>query len=569
MAANIRDGSYSFLKNLLALEASSSQSMAWENPVGFLPESEWDPFLVAMPDQEFSAFLRRGIQSGFRIGVPPSARLSSCKSNSKSALALASKVDDYIEEEVKAGKLVISDEANVQLSSIGFIPKRNRPGKFRMIVDLSSPSGRSVNDAINPAFSSFKYVTVRQVAELLPQGSFLAKLDLKAAYRKVPVHVADQKFLGVSWRGKTYCDKALPFGLRSAPIIFNAVADGLAWAMICTGIMDLAHYLDDFIFWASDQQSCQRCLDTGIHTAYSLGLPVEPIKVEGPLTTLTFLGIEIDTIRRELRLPRGKLNRLKDTLRKWSTKKSATKHDLQVIIGLLNDAAQVVPAGRPFVRRLIDAMSRLRKANHVTRLEEGCRADILWWCSYIESWNGVSIFPNPIVGPSIFSDASGSWGAGAFISLDHAWFQLKWPKLWSSNNIAAKELVPIVMAIALWGHRCAHSRISLYSDNLAVVQCLESGSAKDRILSHLLRCLFFFLARHQISYRAFHIAGRNNRAADALSRDDLHVYFSIFPQAPRTPTGFPQALTSLLLDSTLSWTSKSWKELFRGCLQEV
>ena len=214
-------------------------------------------------------------------------------------------------------------------------------------------------------------------------------------------------------------------------------------------------------------------------------------------------------------------------------------------------------------------MSRLRKANHVTRLEESCRADIAWWGSYIESWNGVSIFPSTVVGPSIFSDASGSWGGGAFISLDHAWFQLKWPELWSSHNISAKELVPIVMAIALWGHRCAHSRIYLYSDNLAVVQCLESRSAKDRILSHLLRCLFFFLAQHQISYTAFHIAGRNNRAADALSRNDLHVYFSIFPQAPRTPTGFPLSLTSLLLDSSLSWTSRGWKELFRNCLREV
>ena len=67
-----------------------------------------------------------------------------------------------------------------------------------------------------------------------------------------------------------------------------------------------------------------------------------------------------------------------------------------------------------------------------------------------------------------------------------------------------------------------------YSDNLAVVHCLESWSAKDCTLAHLFRCLFFFLAQHEISYRVFHNAGKNNRAADALSRDELHVYFSIF-----------------------------------------
>ena len=98
---------------------------------------------------------------------------------------------------------------------------------------------------------------VRQVAELIPAGWFMAKLDLKSAHRKVPVHSDDSHFLAISWRGVEYADRALPFGLRSAPIIFSAVADELAWAMICSNILDLAHYLDDFIFWAPDAESCQ------------------------------------------------------------------------------------------------------------------------------------------------------------------------------------------------------------------------------------------------------------------------------------------------------------------------
>ncbi len=50
-------------------------------------------------------------------------------------------------------------------------------------------------------------------------------------YRMVSVHPHDQWLLGISWNAYTYIDKALPFGLRSAPKILNAVADGLAWAM--------------------------------------------------------------------------------------------------------------------------------------------------------------------------------------------------------------------------------------------------------------------------------------------------------------------------------------------------
>ena len=108
--------------------------------------------------------------------------------------------------------------------------------------------------------------------------------------------------------------------VRAALIIFNAVVDSLSWAMICSGIMDLAHY---FIFWSKDMTSCQQRLhlNTAVdrstaHRLHMMGLPVEPLKVEGLLTILTFSGIELDTIRRELRLPLAKLSRLNSVLRK-------------------------------------------------------------------------------------------------------------------------------------------------------------------------------------------------------------------------------------------------------------
>ena len=184
------------------------------------------------------------------------------------------------------------------------------PRRTGQVVDLSSPRGGSVNDAISPAHASFSYITVRRVAELILEGMLLAKLDLKAAYRQVPVHPEDQLLLGIKWRGKVFCDRALPFGLRSAPIIFSAVADALAWALISAGITNLAHYLDDFLIWAPDIASFSHMLRLAIQTAARLGLPVEPSKVEGPSSTLTFLGIEIDSAKRELRLPQEKLLRL-------------------------------------------------------------------------------------------------------------------------------------------------------------------------------------------------------------------------------------------------------------------
>ena len=167
---------------------------------------------------------------------------------------------------------------------------------------------------MSPAHSSFHYVTLRQVAELIPWGSSLAKIDLKAAFRRVPVHSTDQHYLWISWRDCTLCDRALPFSLRSDHIIFNTVADGLTCAIICSNIIDLAHYLDNFIFRSTDHATCRQTLDLSISTATRLGLPVDPAKVKGPSTTLTFLCIEIDSVSRELHLLLTKLACLKSTL---------------------------------------------------------------------------------------------------------------------------------------------------------------------------------------------------------------------------------------------------------------
>ena len=86
------------------------------------------------------------------------------------------------------------------------------------------------------------------IIQQLGRDTQLVKLDLKDAYRIVPVHPADFPLPGIRWRERVYIDRALPFGLRSAPKLFNAVADTIACVLSQHGITHLLHYLDDFLF---------------------------------------------------------------------------------------------------------------------------------------------------------------------------------------------------------------------------------------------------------------------------------------------------------------------------------
>ena len=89
----------------------------------------------------------------------------------------------------------------------------------------------------------------------------------------------------------------LPFGLRLAPKIFNAVADALNWYLHQCGIPHVLHYLDDFIIIGPPGSPiCQESMSTLDRVCAELGIPIAEHKRDGPSTCIVFLGIEIDTI---------------------------------------------------------------------------------------------------------------------------------------------------------------------------------------------------------------------------------------------------------------------------------
>ena len=389
---------------------------------------------------------------------------------------------------------------------------------------------------------------VQQVL-LKGRGSMLAKIDIKSAFRNVPVHPADRHLLGMMWKGQLFIDTVLPFGLRSAPKIFNCIADALQWIAKSQGVTYLEHFLDDYItVGAPGSMECDSNLATLISLCTILNLPLAAEKKEGPTTCLAFLGIEVDTERLELRLPAEKLKRLQALLQKWITYKCCKKRDLESLVGYLHNASTIVQPGRTFTRRLIDLLktARHRAAGSFTRLNTEARSDILWWHSFIAEWNGLSMMhqlhkKNPEI--ILTSDASGSWGCGAFWNTE--WFQYQWSAYTADLQITTKELMPIVISAAIWGPQWSGKSVQCRCDNEAVVSILNSGTSKDPTVMGLMRCLHFFAAKFSLIVSAVHLPGVDNSLADALSRNNLPSFLSHCLQACPTPTFSPGSGGSL------------------------
>ena len=231
----------------------------------------------------------------------------------------------------------------------------------------------------------------------------------------------------MKWASKTYIDSVLPFDLRSAPLIFSAVTDALQWMMEQRGATWVRHYVDDFITVRPNVEECARNAEVMHKTCEEANIPVEPEKDEGPARVITFLGLQLDTVKMEVRLPQEKLEKLKELVANWKGQKAGRKRDLLSLIGLLTHAGKAVKPGRVYVRRLIDLSSVASQLDHFIRINREARADLEWWHHFLGRWNGVAMMTagkNRAPDIVVTSDASGSWGCGAYSGSQ--WFQLPW-----------------------------------------------------------------------------------------------------------------------------------------------
>ena len=448
----------------------------------------WAMLLSDHPNQVLVQSLLDGLSLGVRIGFNPSASCRSAARNMPSALAHPDVVQTYLEAELVAGNVAGPfDPAileGVVVNRFGVIPKANKPGKWRLIVDLSHPPDSSVNDGISSADASMSYSRIDDAAHLIVNaghGAFVAKIDIANTFRIIPMHPDDRYILGMQWQGKVYIDTQLPFGLRSAPMLFNAYADALERILHNEGISRVIHYLDDFLVVGSSADECESFLSCMLRICDMLGVPLAADKIEGPSTELTFLGIRLNTVTMEACLPDDKLTRLQSELCEWhQRKKYCTRKELEHLLGVLQFACNVVPQGRPFVRRLTNLLCIGVKPFHHIRLNKESRSDILWWSIFVQRWNGISLLNlSHLATPSahVFSDASGTWGCGAV--WDTLWLQGSWPLSWAAQNIMLKELVPVVLAAALWGKHWSGQLVQFHVDNMSVVQVVNKGSSKE------------------------------------------------------------------------------------------
>lgn len=464
------------------------------------------------------------------------------------------KVDDVIRKDVLAGKKAGPFEEapfpHFVVSPIGAVPKK-QAGKIRVIHHLSYPfKGDSINASVVDEYLPLqRFANAACAVRDYGPGCWLIKLDVEAAYKQVPVRHEDWPLLGFKWLGKFYYERVLPFGLKSSCRIWDWYAAVLHYFFEQWGLGEVIHYIDDFLFVAPSREIAEEFLRKALDLCKRLGIPMADDKTEGPVHCLTFLGIELDTIRMIARLNAERLEEIRRLTRDWLGKSQATQKELQSLAGLLTFAASVVRPGRHFVGGLFKLAAAMEAA-HVPRSHRWCvsaeiRDDIAWWRDFLPQWNGISLLYERqwLDAPRIefFTDSCGT-GYGAIYG--NEWFAGTWSDEWldaawrkSGLSMPFLELFTTVAAALTWGHKWAGKKITFRTDAEASMYAINGKTAKDAGMAHLLRMLARHACLHQYDFRAVHVAGVENGVADELSRfGDSPKFRLLCPQAAAQPT---------------------------------
>lgn len=466
-------------------------------------------------------FLLDGIKHGFRLHdtTPQRGIIGSTNANYRSAEEFHDEVEKQLLAGIEEGHYKILRDPPAFVSPISAVPKAN--GGIRVIHDLSSPSYACLNDHAEKD-CDLKYQSVQDAISHLRPGYYMAKIDLKSAYRSVKTHPSSWPFTGLKWnfsgeKHSTFlCDTRLPFGARKSPGVFHRLTQAVRRSLMRQGFTPVVVYVDDFLIIASTFEECQAAFETLISLLRRLGFRIAWDKVVDPTQRLTFLGVEICSINGTLSLCDEKRIKLVKVLQEFSLRRRVSKKQLQKLSGKLSWASQVVPWGRLHTRTLFNRLALLHSNHHKCRVHEFV-SDINWWIAALQGQYWRHIWDQrPFV--QLCCDACNLAG-GAFLGNDY--YYTAWSAdhpLLANLHINMKELAIVVMAILRWSWRLRNTHIVIFTDNIPTRGIINNGTSPCLEALPLLHFLCFMCIVCNIRLSALHIAGEKNTLADCISR---------------------------------------------------
>ncbi|KAM9954979.1 hypothetical protein ACTFIW_000809 [Dictyostelium discoideum] len=335
-------------------------------------------------------------------------------------------------------------------SNVFTVPK---PGTtlHRPVLDL-----KRLNTYINN--QSFKMEGIKNLPSMVKQGYYMVKLDIKKAYLHVLVDPQYRDLFRFVWKGSHYRWKTMPFGLSTAPRIFTMLLRPVLRMLRDINVSVIA-YLDDLLIVGSTKEECLSNLKKTMDLLVKLGFKLNLEKsVLEPTQSITFLGLQIDSVSMKLLVPKEKKKSVIKEIRNFLKLDCCSPRKLAGLKGKLIALKDAVIPFRLYTRRTNKFHSQcLTLANgdwdQSFPIPQDVKSEISHWLTVLNQWNGKEISLFPSYDYVLTTDASES-GAGATLKKGNkiikTW-SFQWSTTQSNMSSNRREMLALLMAYqALW-----------------------------------------------------------------------------------------------------------------------
>ena len=430
----------------------------------------------------------------------------------------------------------------------------------RLIFHLSWPKNSSVNFFTPKEKYTVKYRDLDDaIHSCLETGPncYLAKLDMKSAFRNLPVRKEDWMLLVMMARHpKTneklfFMDKCVPFGHSISCCHFQRFFNAVEWILRHRTNKKANNYMNNFLLVALFEMACNNLVEVFLQVCTEIRFPVALDKTFWATQTTVFLGMLLNTRNQTISVPLDKREKAVKMLEKLFRSRKITHFNLQQLTSLLNYIARAVVPARAFTHRYYAKMKGVLKPHHHIRVDGEMKLDAQVWLTFLQDQSAVccpfSDFKANTVSAmelKFASDASRNPELGYRAIFKNVWISGLWePGFVEQCNpsIEYLELYALTVAIFLWIPLLSNKRVILFCDNEAVVYNVNASSASSSNSMFLIRAITLKCLRHNVRIFMRHVRGKMNVLPDLLSRNRLDKFWELAPVSmSRTPEKVPQ-----------------------------
>lgn len=423
----------------------------------------------------------------------------------------------------------------------------------------------------------FQLPDVELIINSLSVNDYLIKIDLASGFLQLPINPEEQTFLGFKSPvdGKFGVLQRLPFGLRSAPFLFQSFTHALRKGAQETLGIETQVYIDDWLLWNQRKEKLMENFTRFQNFLEDLGVAIQHEKTEGPGQAITYLGLIIDTAGQRVVLPETKRIKYLEGISNILKEKNTSMAALAKTAGRLVHIATVHKAGAANIQPLWEVIYFDRKQWTKKQLEKEMLAindDLFeclqWWEEVLSNtnltrkiwktpdghlflWSMKAVDQHASQALTIATDASDEgWGASTGL----ATIAGTWSTRQKETSINWRELKTPLIAINEWNF-LRESPVLLLTDNATVVAAIRKRASKAEPLQYLIRELMKLEKRRSIEIVAIHLPGNLNDLPDRLSRGLPTEEASVLPFNPDT---FPTELRSCNQLIGMSWNQSKW-----------